>query len=133
MAENLGWLLTEFGRTTAGVHSALLVSADGLKLAGSSSLDPGLSDQLAAASSGLVSLARGTATLLDAGPVSQTILEMDRGYLFVTAITHGATLAVHADRGCDMGSVGYEMTLLAARVGHVLNPQPRASAGDRPG
>jgi predicted regulator of Ras-like GTPase activity (Roadblock/LC7/MglB family) len=133
MAENLGWLLTEFGRTTAGVQSALLVSADGLRLAGSQSLDAELSDQLAAASSGLVSLARGTAALLDAGPVSQTILEMDRGYLFVTAITHGATLAVHADRGCDMGSVGYEMTMLAARVGHVLNPQARASAGDRPG
>jgi uncharacterized protein len=133
MAENLGWLLTEFSRTTAGVQSALLVSADGLKLAGCPSLDPEQSDQLAAASSGLVSLARGTATLLGAGPVSQTILEMDRGYLFVTAITHGATLAVHADRGCDMGSVGYEMTMLAARVGHVLNPQARASAGDRPG
>ena len=131
MADQLDWLLAEFSRTTAGVLDALLVSADGLKLATSPDLDPDLSDQLAAASSGLVSLARGTAVLLDDGAVSQTILEMDRGYLFVTAITRGASLAVHADRNCDMGSVGYDMTLLAARVGHVLSPQARAAAGDR--
>ena len=111
----------------------MLVSADGLKLATTPDLDPELSDQLAAASSGLVSLARGTSALLDGGPVSQTILEMDRGYLFVTAITRGASLAVHADRNCDMGNVGYEMTMLAARVGHVLSPQARAAAGDRSG
>ncbi|MCO1654782.1 roadblock/LC7 domain-containing protein [Pseudonocardia humida] len=131
MADDLSWLLTDFSRATAGVRDAMLVSADGLKLATSPDLDPELSDQLAAASSGLVSLARGTAALLDAGPVSQTILEMDRGYLFVTAITQGASLAVHAERNCDMGSVGYEMTLLAARVGHALAPQTRAAAGDR--
>ncbi|WP_214407808.1 roadblock/LC7 domain-containing protein [Pseudonocardia lacus] len=131
MADNLGWLLTDFSRTTAGVLNAMLVSADGLKLATTPDLGPELSDQLAAASSGLVSLARGTAALLDAGPVSQTILEMDRGYLFVTAIAHGSSLAVHADRNCDIGSVGYEMTLLATRVGHALDPQPRAAAGNR--
>jgi uncharacterized protein len=133
MADELDWLLAEFSRTTAGVLDALLVSADGLKLATSPDLDPDLSDQLAAASSGLVSLARGTAALLGDGEVGQTILEMDRGYLFVTAITRGASLAVHADRNCDMGSVGYEMTMLAARVGHALSPQARAAAGDRSG
>ena len=133
MADDLGWLLADFSRTTAGVLNALLVSADGLELATTPDLDPELSDQLAAASAGLVSLARGTAALLEGGPVSQTILEMDRGYLFVTAITPGASLAVHADRDCDMGAVGYEMTLLAARVGHALSPQARASAGDRSG
>ena len=133
MAEDLSWLLTDFSRTTAGVLDAMLVSADGLKLATTPDLDPELSDQLAAASSGLVSLARGTAALLDGGPVSQTILEMDRGYLFVTAITRGASLAVHAERHCDMGNVGYEMTLLAARVGHALSPQARTATGERSG
>ena len=133
MRDRLDWLLADFCRTTAGVRSALLVSADGLRLAASPGLDPTLCDQLAAASSGLVSLARGTAALLGAGPVSQTILEMSGGYLFVTAIDRGATLAVHAERSCDIGSVGYEMTLLAARVGHVLTPQARDAAAERPG
>jgi predicted regulator of Ras-like GTPase activity (Roadblock/LC7/MglB family) len=129
----LGWLLSEFGRTTAGVRNSLVVSADGLKLATSPNVDTALADQLSAAASGLVSLARGTAMLLKAGPVSQTILEMEGGYLFVTSISQGATLAVHAERTCDMGMVGYEMTMLAARVGHVLTPQSRATAGERPG
>ena len=43
------------------------------------------------------------------------ILEMEAGYLFVSAIDQGATLVVHAARGCDMGLVGYEMTMLASR------------------
>jgi len=133
MADQLGWLLSEFSRTTAGVRNALVVSADGLKLATSPNVDPALADQLSAAASGLVSLARGTAMLLQAGPVSQTILEMEGGYLFVTAISQGATLAVHAERSCDIGMVGYEMTMLAARVGHVLSPQSRAAAAEHSG
>jgi uncharacterized protein len=131
MSDQVGWLLAEFGRSTAGVRGSLVVSADGLKLATSPEVDPTLADQLSAAACGLVSLARGTAVLLGAGPVAQTILEMEGGYLFVTAVGQGATLAVHAERSCDIGMVGYEMTMLAARVGHVLTPQSRATAGGR--
>ena len=131
--DTVGWLLGEFTRSTAGVRVALVVSSDGLKLATSPALDTALSDQLSAAASGLVSLARGTAALLGSGPVTQTILEMERGYLFVTAVSQGATLAVHADRGCDIGSVGYEMTMLASRLGRALAPQDRAAAaGEQP-
>ena len=36
--------------------------------------------------------------------------------------TNGAALAVHADRNCDMGMIGYEMTMLANRAGHALTP-----------
>ena len=41
----------------------------------------------------------------------------------------GATLAVHADRRCDLGMVGYEMTMLANRVGHALTPGVRSGTG----
>jgi uncharacterized protein len=34
-------------------------------------------------------------------------------------------LAVFAERTCDLGMIGYEMTLLAARVGHMLTPGRR--------
>jgi predicted regulator of Ras-like GTPase activity (Roadblock/LC7/MglB family) len=108
----LDWLLADFVRGTPGVVHALVVSGDGLRLAASERVDARLGDRLAAATSGLVSLARGTAQLLDTAPVS-----------------HGSTLAVVADRNCDMGMVGYEMTLLAARVGHVLTPAPRVGSG----
>jgi hypothetical protein len=32
---------------------------------------------------------------------------------------------VVAGRSCDMAMIGYEMTLLAARVGHLLTPGRR--------
>jgi uncharacterized protein len=38
-------------------------------------------------------------------------------------------LAVFAERTCDMGMIGYEMTLLAARVGHMLSPGRRPAPG----
>ncbi len=121
----LDWLLAEFVRGTPGVVHALVVSGDGLRLAASQEVDPALGDQLSAATSGLVSLARGAARLLRAEPVTQTIVEMAGGYLFATAVSAGSTLSVFARRRCDMGMVGYEMTMLAARVGHVLTPAPR--------
>ncbi len=125
----LDWLLAEFSREVPGVVHGVVVSGDGLRLATSPDVSVALGDQLAAAASGLVSLARGTAHLLDAGPVTQTILEMAGGYLFVSSVSQGATLAVYARRQCDIGMVGYEMTMLASRVGHALTPAPRANAG----
>ena len=53
---------------------------------------------------------------------------MAGGYLFVTSVSQGATLAVYAERRCDIGLVGYEMTMLASRVGHALTPAPRTTA-----
>jgi predicted regulator of Ras-like GTPase activity (Roadblock/LC7/MglB family) len=125
----LDWLLVEFVRDTPGVISGVVVSGDGLRLATSPGVGEALGDQLAAAASGLVSLARGTAHLLNAGALSQTILEMAGGYLFVTSVGQGATLAVYAERRCDIGLVGYEMTMLASRVGHALSPAPRTNVG----
>ena len=130
--DTLDRLLAEFSGTTAGVRHAVVVSPDGLKLATSPKLNLDLADQLSAVTSGLVSLARGAAALLGSGPMTQTILELEHGYLFVTAIGRGAALAVHAERSCDIGAVGYAMTMLAATVGNTLDPQVGATAGDRP-
>jgi predicted regulator of Ras-like GTPase activity (Roadblock/LC7/MglB family) len=127
----LDWLLVDFVRSTAGTRHALVVSADGLRLAASQGVDPALGDQLAAVTSGLLSLADGIAASFRAGPVRQTIVEMAGGYLFLTSISQGSMLAVFAERACDMGMVGYEMTLLASRVGHMLTPG-RRTAGAAP-
>lgn len=124
----LNWLVSDFTRDTPGVQHALVVSGDGLLLASSDGVDAMLGDQLSAATSGLASLSRGVAKLLNLAPVSQTIIEMTGGYLFATSISEGSTLAVVAQRQCDMGLVGYEMTMLASRVGHALTPAPRHSA-----
>ena len=128
-ANRLDWLLVDFARETPGVTTALVVSVDGLPLAASSGVSDAFADQLAAAASGLVSLARATTNLLASGSLTQTILEMSGGYLFVTSVSRGATVAVHATRNCDLGLVGYEMTMLAERVGKALDPGVRTGFG----
>ena len=126
LGKQLDWLLSDFARSTPGVRHAVAVSTDGLALAASEGVGDNLADQLSAATSGLVSLAQGTAQTLRAGAVAQTIVEMAAGYLFLTSMSEGSSVAVFTDRDCDMGMVGYEVTVLAARVGHVLTSQPRA-------
>jgi uncharacterized protein len=129
----LDWLLVDFVRGTAGTRHALVVSADGLRLAASEDVGTALGDQLAAVTSGLLSLAQGVARSFAAGPVRQTIVEMAGGYLFLTSIREGSMLAVFAERSCDMGMIGYEMTLLADRVGHLLDPGRRPPIPGAPG
>lgn len=123
----LDWLVNDFVRRIAGVNSTLVVSADGLKLALSDQIATSTADQLAAVASGLVSLTRGAARCFSAEPVVQTIVEMAGGYLFVTSVQDGSALAVFADPHCDIGMIGYEMTLLVARVGQLLTPLPRGA------
>jgi predicted regulator of Ras-like GTPase activity (Roadblock/LC7/MglB family) len=125
----LDWLLSAFVQETRGAVHAVVVSGDGMPLAVSGGVDAVLADRLSAAVSGLVSLARGTAILLQAEPVTQTIVEMGGGYLFATSVAQGSTLAVFTQVNCDMGLVAHEMTLLANRVGHALIPAPRSSIG----
>lgn len=125
MTPQLDWLVDDFVREVAGVHQALVVSVDGLRLAASDGLDAATADQLSAVTSGLVSLTRSVAQSFHAEPVRQTIVEMGGGYLFVTTVSEGSSLAVYADAQCDIGMVGYEMTLLVARVGQLLAPAAR--------
>jgi predicted regulator of Ras-like GTPase activity (Roadblock/LC7/MglB family) len=126
-SHQLDWLVTDFARRVSGVSHALVVSGDGLKLAVSDRVDETTADQLAAVSSGLVSLTRGAARCFGAEPVVQTIVEMAGGYLFVTSISEGSTLSVFADGECDIGMVGYEMAMLVKRVGQLLVPATRGA------
>jgi uncharacterized protein len=104
----------------------MVVSADGLPVAVSERLDRPRADQLAAITSGLASLAQGASRCFDGGPVTQTAVEMDRGFLFVMSISDGSCLAVLAAASCNVAVVAYEMTVLVARVGDVLTPSLRA-------
>ena len=97
--------------------------ADGLLMAMSKNLDRTGGDTLAAVVSGMSSLTRGAARQLKAGEVRQSIIEMDELFLFLMSISNGSVLAVAADSTCDVGLVGYEMTLLVSRTENVLTPQ----------
>jgi len=124
-AQDLNWLITNFVQRVPAVAHAIVVSADGLPMAFSDGFPVDRADQLAAVASGLSSLTQGAARVFEAGPVIQTVVEMEGGLLLVMAISNGSSLAVLAASDCDMGLVAYEMTLLVERVGRALTPGPR--------
>jgi hypothetical protein len=125
-AQNLNWLITNFVDRVPGVAHTVVVSSDGLLLAVSDGFPRDRADQLAAVASGLSSLTQGAARIFEGGTVTQTVVEMVRGFLFVMAISDGSVLAVLASTDCDMGLIGYEMALLVERAGDVLTPALRA-------
>ena len=127
--QDMGWLLSNFTDSVAGIAHVVAVSADGLLLASSRDLPAERADQLAAITSGVVSLTDGASRMFNTGRVQQTIIEMDSGYLFLMTISDGSAMAVLAARSCDVGQVGYEMALLVERVGAALVPPPREAVG----
>jgi uncharacterized protein len=116
------WLIDNFITETVGVQDALAVSADGIKLATSEGLPDATADQFGAITSGLASLTLGAARCFAEDRVHRVIIEMDRSYLLIVNITHGAVLGVVASKDADIGLVAYEMTLFAERAGRVLTP-----------
>lgn len=133
----LGWLVEDFVQRTAGVSHAVVISTDGILLCQSRGLPPEPADQLAAVTAGLLSLAQGAARLFEAGAVMQTIVEMERGYLFLASVGEGSCLAVLAAHNCEAGMVGHQMTILVAQLGDHLVPEVRtvdakAHAGGSP-
>jgi uncharacterized protein len=121
-ADTFNWLLSNFAETTSGVSDAIAVSADGILLAASQQLTRATAEQFAAITSGLISLANGGSRLLELDALEQIIVEMGKGFVFVTAIGLGAALGVIAAKDCDIGLVAYEMTLMVDRFGEVLTP-----------
>ncbi|HMG63199.1 MAG TPA: roadblock/LC7 domain-containing protein [Streptosporangiaceae bacterium] len=127
MSTDLNWLITAFAERTPGVAHAALVSADGLPLARSRSLPRDRADQLAAVTAGLTSLMQGASRIFEGGPVTQTVVEMDRGVLVAMGAAAGAALVVLAAADCDLGLVAYEMALLTERTGPSLSPAQRSA------
>lgn len=130
---DLDWLITSFAERIPGVESVVVLSTDGLVLALSNQLARDTADTMAAVTSGLTSLTAGAARHMGAGNVNQVIVEMDGGYLFVTTVSEGSALAVMCGAECDIGLIGYEMSMLVARIGQVLTPALRAELSMRPG
>jgi predicted regulator of Ras-like GTPase activity (Roadblock/LC7/MglB family) len=123
---DLDWLVEDFVDRVPGASSAEVVTADGLVLCVSAQISGNAADQLAAITSGLASLTEGAAQVFAAGSVRQLIIEMDEGFLFVARVGDGSVLALMCESSCDIGLVGYEMSLLIGRIGNVLTPELRA-------
>lgn len=125
-SRDFAWLINGFVERVHGVTHALILSADGFPLTASESVSLDNAEQLAAVSSGLLSLARNSAALFDKGTAEQIIIRLTRGYFLFMGIGEGAGLAVLTSPGCDMKVVAYEMTQFVDNAGHALTPKVRA-------
>jgi len=124
-AENLNWLLGRLCDTVPAIKQAVVVSSDGMALAKSEGVDRETAERLAAVSSGMIGLAYGSAGRFGAGPVSNVIIEMQRGWLFVTGIRDGSLICCLTDKDIDMGAIAFEMSIFVQRVGESLTPDVR--------
>lgn len=124
-ASNLNWLIGRLCLTVPGIRQAVVVSSDGLPLATSDGVDRESADRLAAVASGMIGLAYGSAGRFGAGPVSNVIVEMKNGWLFVTGIGDGSLISILTDRDIDMSAVAFETSIFVQRVGNMLTPEVR--------
>ncbi|GAA3797781.1 roadblock/LC7 domain-containing protein [Streptomyces chiangmaiensis] len=121
----LGWLLDDLTERMEHIRHALVLSNDGLVTGTSTGLRREDAEHLAAVSSGLHSLAKGSGRHFGAGQVRQTMIEFDDAILFVTAAGPGSCLCVLSAAEADIGQIAYEMTLLVNRVGDHLAVESR--------
>ena len=124
-AENLSWLLERLCDTVPGIRQAVVASSDGLALAKSDGVDRETAERLAAVSSGMIGLAYGSAGRFGAGPVSNVIVEMQKGWLFVTGIRDGSLICCLTEKDIDMGAIAFEMSIFVQRVGDSLTADVR--------
>lgn len=125
---NLTWLLDDLVERVPAAQHAVVLSADGLMMGASAGLKREDADHLSAMAAGFQSLAKGASRHFRAGPVRQTVVEMESAFLFVTAAGQGACLAVLASNDADLGLIAYEMAMLVTRVGQTMNAPERGAA-----
>jgi uncharacterized protein len=125
---NLTWLLDDLVERVPTALQAVVLSADGLMMGSSAGLKREDAEHLSAMAAGFQSLAKGASRHFRAGPVRQTVVEMESAFLFVTAAGQGACLAVLASAEADLGLIAYEMAMLVTRVGQSMNAPERGVA-----
>ena len=124
---NLTWLLDDLIERVPTALQAVVLSADGLMMGSSAGLKREDAEHLSAMAAGFQSLAKGASRQFGAGPVRQTVVEMESAFLFVTAAGQGACLAVLAASEADLGLIAYEMAMLVIRVGQTMSAPDRTA------
>ena len=124
----LDWLLDDLVRRVAHLTKAVILSQDGMTLGASETLERDDAEHLAALAAGVQSLARGASRHFGGGGARQTVIEMESGFLLVSAAGSGTCLAVIAEVRAFLGVVAYEMAILIRRTGEHIRVNTRASA-----
>ena len=123
-ARNLNWLVANFAKATRAWPTPWWSPPTGCRWrCRSGSTGPRPTSWPPSPPAG--SLTQGASRCFEGGLVKQTVVEMDRGFLFVMSISDGSCLSVLAASTCN-GVVAYEMAVLVARAGDVLTPSLRA-------
>src|ERR1700728_4441084 len=126
---HLDWLVDDLTRRVTHVQKAAVLSRDGFVLGTSAALRREDAEHLSALAAGIQSLANGGAVHFGGGKVQQTVIEMDRVFLFVIAAGEGSCLAVLAGSGADVGLVAYEMARIVRQVGQHMAVSGRPATG----
>ncbi|MEU1526166.1 roadblock/LC7 domain-containing protein [Nocardia rhamnosiphila] len=131
---DLSWLLEELVSGLPDAESAVLLSTDGLLMGHSTGLERTEAERFAAMASAFHSLARSAGSHFKAGGVCQTVVELDRAVLFITAAGGNACLALLATESANMGMVAFEMNRTVQRVGSHLavDSRPRPNGARQP-
>jgi predicted regulator of Ras-like GTPase activity (Roadblock/LC7/MglB family) len=122
---DLAWLLDDLSERLADFQRAVILSRDGLPIASSKDLSQEESEHLSALAAAMQSLATGAGDRFDAGEVRQTIIELQRGLLFVMAAGEGSCLTALCPATADAGLIAYEMAMLVKRARPHLVALPR--------
>ncbi len=124
----LDWLLDDLVQRVPEITKAVILSQDGMTLGASNTLGRDDAEHLAALAAGFQSLARGAGQRFGGGNARQTIIEMEAGFLLVTAAGSGTCLAVITGPGADLGLVAYEMAVMVRRSAEHIRVNTRATA-----
>ncbi len=125
ITKNLDWLLDDFLNRLPGIECAVVLSTDGMLISKSSAMSREKAEHFCAMASALQGLARSAAAYFEVGGVRQSVIELDRGLLFVTSAGDNACMAVLAGEDMNMGMVAYEMNQTVTRVGTFLSTTSR--------
>ena len=126
---DLDGLVADFAERVPEVLHAVVLSSDGLPLAGSDRMQSVDADRVSAVASGLISLAHGAARITGYGAVTQALVAMERGTLVIMAIDDAASLVV-LTTAADLDMVAYAMTMLVEQAGSLITPAVRGVVRD---
>ncbi len=129
----LNWLLDDLVGRVARVRKAVILTGDGLPMGMSRGMTEQDAERLAAVSAGFHGLARSVSERVNGGRIRQTVVELEKAFLFVAEAGEGTCLTVLSDSDANVGLIGYEMMRLVKRVrrhlGTALRPQSGRTGG----
>jgi len=128
--QDLGGLVAHFAERVPEVLHAVVLSSDGLPVAGSDRMQQSVyADWVSAVASGLISLAHGAARISGYGAVTQAMVAMEWGTLIIMAIDDTASLAVLTS-AADLDMVAYAMTMLVEEAESLITSAARGVVRD---